>query len=108
MTGGGSGGQYIPPIRKRVTVSCEMLVVVTVLMQPDKDVLAILNVGAVLSVHKNGESLFAMYGDRVAGYIEAIQNSEIIKCMEAGTFYVAEIKELEGMTCKVEIHAMQL
>ena len=41
-------------------------------------------------------------------YVEAPENSRIIECVKAGTFYVAEILELEGAVCNVKIHAPQL
>ena len=108
MTGGGGGGYYVPPVRKRVTVSCEMLVVVTVLTHPNEELLAMLKVGQVLTVHIQEERVYVMYGDQVAGYVEAPENSRIIECVEAGTFYVAEILKLEGAVCNVKIHAPQL
>lgn len=108
MTGGGGGGYYVPPVRKRVTVSCEMLVVITVLTHPNEDLLATLDVGQILTVHVQEERVFVMYGDQVAGYVEAPENCRIIECVKAGTFYVAEILELEEVVCKVKIHAPQL
>ena len=108
MTGGGGGGPYVPPVRRRVTVSCETLVVETVLMKPNEELIATLKVGQVLTVHVKEESIYVMLGDQIAGYIETPQNSQIIECMTAGTFYVAEIKEIEGTKCTVEIHALQL
>lgn len=108
MTGGGGGGYYVPPVRKKVTVSCEKLVVITVLTYPNKELLAALEVGMILTVHVQEERISVMYGDQNAGYIEAPENSRIIECVKAGTFYVAEILELEGEVCKVKIHAPQL
>ena len=108
MTGGGGGGYYVPPERKRDAVSCEKLVVVTVLTYPNKELLAMLEVGKILTVHVQEERISVMYGDQNAGYIEAPENSSIIECVKAGTFYVAEILELEGEVCKMKIHAPQL
>lgn len=78
MTGGGGGGYYVPPVRKRVTVSCEMLVVVTVLTHPNEELLATLEVGQILTVHVQEERVYVMYGDQIAGYVEAPENSRII------------------------------
>ncbi len=108
MTGGGGGGYYVPPVRKRVTVSCEMLEVLTVLTHPNEELLATLEVGQILTVHVQEERVYVMYGDQIVGYVEAPENSRIIECVKAGTFYVAEILELEGAVCNVKIHAPQL
>lgn len=108
MTGGGGGGYYVPPVRKRVTVSCEMLVVVTVLTHPNEELLATLEVGQILTVHVQEERVYVMYGDQIAGYVEAPEKKCIIECVKAGTFYVAEILELEGAVCNVKIHVPQL
>lgn len=108
MTGGGGGGYYVPPVRKKVTVSCEKLVVITVLTYPNKELLATLEVGKILTVHVQEERISVMYGDQIAGYVEAPENNSIIECVKAGTFYVAEILELEGAVCNVKIHAPQL
>lgn len=98
----------MPPVRKRVTVSCEMLVVLTVLTHPNEELLAKLEVGKILTVHVQEERVYVMYGDQVVGYVETPENSRIIECVKAGTFYVAEILELEGAVCNVKIHAPQL
>lgn len=108
MSGGGDSGIYVPPIRRRNSVSCEMLVVETVLMQPDERLLVTLHVGQVLTVHVMEESVYVMFGDQIIGYVEVPENSKIIECMTSGTFYVAEILELEGTICKVKIYAPQL
>lgn len=108
MTGGGGGGYYVPPVRRREAVSCEKLVVITVLTYPFKELLAMLEVGKILTVHVQEERISVMYGDQIAGYVEAPENSRIIECVKAGTFYVAEILELEGTVCKVKIYAPQL
>ena len=107
MSGGG-GEYYVPPVRRRVTVSCETLVVVTVLVKPNEELIAALKIGQVLTVHSEEDSIYVMFGDQIAGYIETPQNGQIIECMAAGTFYVAEIKEIEGTKCTVEIYAPQL
>lgn len=108
MSGGGGGEYYVPPVRKRVTVSCELLVVITVLTHPNEELLATLEVEQVLTVHVQEERVYVMYGDQIVGYVEAPENSRIFECMAAGTFYVADILELEGMVCKVKIYAPQL
>ena len=108
MSGGGSDGTYVPPVRKKVVVSCEKLVVETVLMQPNEELVTILKVGQVLTVHVKDGSVYVMFGDQIVGYVETPQNDKIIECMEAGTFYVADIKDLNETTCKVEIHSRQL
>ena len=101
-------------------MSCEKLVVITVLTYPNKELLAALEVGMILTVHVQEERISVMYGDvqeerisvmygdQIAGYVETPENSSIIECVKAGTFYVAEILELEGEVCKVKIHAPQL
>ena len=108
MSGGGGGGYYIPPVRTKVTVSCERLIVVTTLMQPNEELLATLAVGDVLTVHSAGGEVTAQYGEEIVGVVEAPEKSRIIECMEAGTIYVADIISIEGTTCKVRIHALQL
>ena len=108
MTGGGGGGYYVPPVRKKVTVYCEKLEVITVLTYPNKELLAALEVGKILTVHVQEERISVMYGDQIAGYVEAPEKNSIIECVKAGTFYVAEILELEGTVCKVKIYAPQL
>ncbi len=108
MSGGGGDGTYVPPVKRKVIVSCEKLVIETVLMQPNEELVAILKVGQVLTVHVKDESVYVMFGDQVVGYVETLQNDKIIKCMEAGTIYVADIKEINKTTCKVQIHSLQL
>lgn len=108
MTGGGGGGTYIPPVRRRAALTCEMLVVETVLTKPNEELLVTLTIGQVLTVHVQGHCVYVMFGDQIVGYVEAPENSRIIECVEAGTFYVAEILELTGTICKVKIYAPQL
>ena len=71
MTGGGGGGTYIPPARRREALSCEMLVVETVLTKPIEEQLITLTVGQVLTVHVQGHCVYVMFGDQIVGYIEA-------------------------------------
>lgn len=108
MSGGGGGGYYVPPIRKKVTVACELLVVETVLVQPDAEVLSTLKIGNILTININGGRIEAQYGEDVVGGVQTPENKRIIECMEAGTVYVADIKSIEGEKCKVKIHALQL
>jgi hypothetical protein len=108
MSGGGNDGTYVPPVRKKKIVSCEKLVVQTVLMQPNEEVVAMLKAEQVLTVHDKDGSVYVMFGDQVVGYVETPENNQIIECLKAGTFYVADIKEISGTICKVEIHALQL
>lgn len=51
MTGGGGVGYYVPPVRKKLTVYCEKLEVITVLTYLNKELLAALEVGKILTVH---------------------------------------------------------
>ena len=51
MTGGGGVGYYVPPVRKILTVYCEKLEVITVLTYLNKELLAALEVGKILTVH---------------------------------------------------------
>lgn len=108
MSGGGGGGYYIPPVRTKVTVSCERLIVVTTLMHPKGELLATLAVGDVLTVHSVAGEVTALYGEEIVGVVEAPEKSRIIECMKAGTIYVADIILIEGTICKVRIHALQL
>lgn len=108
MSGGGGGGYYIPPVRTKVTVSCERLIVVTTLMHPNGELLATLAVGDVLTVHSVAGEVTAQYGEEIVGVVEAPEKSRIIECMKAGTIYVADIILIEGTICKVRIHALQL
>lgn len=108
MSGGGDGGYYIPPFRRKVTVSCELLVVETVLVEPNLEVLQRLEVGNVLTIDINWRSIEALYGEDVVGKIQTPENSRIIECLDAGTIYVADILSIEEEKCKVKIHALQL
>ena len=108
MSGGSGGGYYIPTFRKNELVSCERLVVETVLMRPNEELIAELQPKQVLTVHINDNDIIVMFGDQVAGVIETPHNQQIIKCMEVGTFYVAEILSIQETICKVKIHALQL
>ena len=50
MSGGGNDGTYVPPVRKKVVVSCEKLVVETVLMQPNEELVGNCSVNPVIAV----------------------------------------------------------
>lgn len=108
MSGGGDGGIYIPPARKKTALSCEMLEVETTLTKPEEEQLVTLAVGQILTVHVQERRVYVMFGDQIVGDVEAPENNRIIECVEAGTFYVAEILELTGAICKVKIYAPQL
>lgn len=108
MSGGGGGGYYVPPFRRKVTVSCELLVVETVLVEPNMEILQTLKVDDVLTIGINWRSVEALYGEEIVGKIQTPENSRIIECMDAGTIYMADILSIEGKKCKVKIHALQL
>lgn len=105
MSGGGGGGIDVPPIRTRVTVSCERLVVETTLVKPNEELLGRLNVGDLLLIQPDVEGIGATYGDEVVGRIETPDNSKLLECIREGTIYVAEIISIEGTVCKVKIRA---
>ena len=105
MSGGGGGGGDIPPIRPRVTVSCERLVVETTLVKPNEELVGKLNVGDLLLIQPDAEGIGATYGDEVVGRIETPDNSKLLECIREGTIYVAEIISIEGTVCKVKIRA---
>jgi len=105
---GSRGGGGTPPIRTRVTVSCEKLTVITVLVKPDEEVLTSIKVDDILIVQVLDGDLVVMYGQDIVGYVDVPEKARFISCLQSGTFYVADVLSIEGFQCKVRIRVQQL
>ena len=87
--------------------SCETLSQQTTLNSPNRAVLNQLNKGTVLevSVNKTGKAVTieALHNGQVAGTITASIIQRLAECIEKGYQYVAEVIDVQGGACRVQI-----
>jgi len=94
--GGGGGGND--------QVTCETLIVKTVLNSPNPEVVPHLREGEILSIELRGTSLVAMTANgEIAGSITSTMMAKILECIRRGFKYVALVKKISGGHCDVEI-----
>ena len=87
--------------------SCETLSQQTTLNSPVKAVLSQVKKGTVLevSVNKTGKAVTieALLNGQVAGTITSSIIQRLAECMEKGYQYVAEVVDVQGGACQVQI-----
>ena len=87
--------------------SCETLSQQTTLNSPNRAVLSQINKGTVLdvSVNKTGKAVTveALFNGQVAGTITSSIIQRLAECMEKGYQYVAEVIDVQGGACRVQI-----
>ena len=87
--------------------SCETLSQQTTLNSPNRAVLIQLKKGTSLavSVNKTGKAVTveALFNGQVAGTITSSIIQRLAECMEKGYQYVAEVVEVQGGACQVQI-----
>lgn len=88
--------------------SCATLSQQTTLNSPNRAVLAQLSKGTELevSINKSGKAVTveALFNGQVAGTITASIIQRLAECMEQGYQYVAEVIDVQGGACRVQIH----
>ncbi len=87
--------------------SCETLSQQTTLNSPNRAILSQLSKGTVLdvSVNKTGKAVTveALFNGQVAGTITSSIIQRLAECMEKGHQYVAEVIDVQGGACRVQI-----
>jgi hypothetical protein len=97
--GGGGGGSDDTP-------QCDKLTTKVILNSPDSKVLNKLKVGDVLIVQlqkPTGPVVVVTRDGKVAGSITSAILTSLIRCLELGNQYVAEVLELSAGKCQVLI-----
>lgn len=80
------------------------------LRSPKKDVIDSLNVGDILDLRlteKKPPVLAVTQDGEVAGSIVIPERDDLVKCMNKGTEYVAEVMSIEGGSCIVHVYAWE-
>ena len=87
--------------------SCETLSQQTTLNSPNRAILSQLSKGTVLdvSVNKTGKAVTveALFNGQVSGTITSSIIQRLAECMEKGHQYVAEVIDVQGGACRVQI-----
>jgi len=101
--GGGPGGSSFGD----APVSCERLVIETILSSPKANVVAKLKVGDILDVRleeQAGTVVVALYlGDEKAGGITSASTNRLRECIDLGTQYTATVMSIAGGQVNVRI-----
>lgn len=102
MTGSPSSSWTVPP-----GDSCDRLTSDTTLTSPNRDVVSLLKPGTELNIEvdESGDTplVRAVYNGQIAGSITSSIIQKLVQCVENGYSYVAEVKSVEGGTCKVRV-----
>lgn len=99
---GGGGGSWEAP------TTCESLVIDTQLSSPKAAVIAGIAVGDVLDVALQpgtGTVVVVLHHGQVAGGLASPDVQRLRECIEGGTQYGAEVREINGAQVKVRVSA---
>ena len=99
--GGGTGGPSDDG------TECEKLRFNTMLASPDPAVVALLAVNDVLDLEIRNQAVAALArsaGGSPAGYI-IDRLPQLLRCLQAGTAFEADVKSISGGAVTVEVHA---
>lgn len=107
---GNSGSSSPPSInRPRSGEDCRALVITTHLASPKAPVLATLSSGDTLLLQLASDQgpLQAFTGaGQLAGNILSREQSRLIRCILEGVNYQAEVLEIDGAECQIQISAL--
>lgn len=108
-SGGGNGRHGEEPPPPRDFAGCEAIRFETVLASPQQTVVASLVLGQVLPLRLGSQQNRPVVdavtdaGGR-AGSIISTHLTQLIECLQRGHDYVAEVRDLNGGTCRVLVH----
>lgn len=105
MSGGGGGS--MPTINRPGTNDdCSSLIINTHLASPDMDVVAQHDVGTVLSVNAaspTGPVRVVDSNGNIAGNILSREQVRLLKCLNQGTEFIAEIRSIDEGSSSIQI-----
>lgn len=101
---GGPGGVSTGGRGGEPELTCETLILNTVLNSPNPEVVSGLDEGDALDIKVQGKSLIAVtQGGGIAGSITLPLMAKILECIRQGFEYVAIVKKIDGGRCDIEI-----
>jgi hypothetical protein len=105
MSGGGEG----PSISMNDCVSCENLVISTLVSSPVKAVLDLITIGAILTVSPASTfgPIDVYYEDKRLGSIITKEEIQLLNCINGGTKYEAKVLTIDGAICRIKIYAVK-
>jgi hypothetical protein len=108
MSGGGSSFYNVTPGKEKNSVSCESLTKITTISYVDETLLVHIRVNDILPIKVVDNELTVMLEEKELGELIIPNKDDFIKCIKAGTFYVAEVLSKKEKICKVKIKAQSL
>lgn len=89
-------------------VSCERLVLNTMLASPRPNIVDLLHLGLVLEVVLMGGSVVVLYQGELAGGLASPLVHRLRECMEQGTKYRAKVVARSGALVRLQVSVSQV